>query len=57
MTKKIVSWVLVGAFTYLWWWLGYQWEYLNREGAEWTDIYVLYTLLTLIVIYRKPSQS
>ncbi len=50
MAKTILSWILVGALSYLWWWIGYEWSYLNSEGADWTDVYLLFTLISLVVL-------
>lgn len=52
MVKKAVSWVLVGAFAYLWWWLGHRWSYINTKGNEWGSVYVLFTLISLAVLIR-----
>jgi hypothetical protein len=52
MVNKVVSWVLVGAFSYLWWWVGYEWGYLNNEESDWSDVFLLFTLFSLILIHR-----
>jgi hypothetical protein len=52
MVKKAVSWVLVGAFVYLWWWLGHRWTYINVKGNEWITVYTLFTLISLVVLMR-----
>ena len=52
MVKKAVSWVLVGAYVYLWWWLGSRWSYINTKGNEWGGIYILFTLISLVVLIR-----
>ena len=57
MLNKVVSWVLVGAFTYLWWWIGYEWAYLNSEGNEWSDVYLLFTLISLVLIHRTKHTA
>ena len=49
MAKKAVSWVLVGVFAYGWWWLGHGWAYLNTAGNEWSRVFVLLTLISLVV--------
>ena len=49
MTRKIVSWVLVGIFAYAWWWIGYRWSYINSKGNEWTSVYALFTLISLVL--------
>lgn len=52
MTRKIVSWVLVGVFAYAWWWLGHRWSYINSPGSQWSDVYVLFTLISLVILLR-----
>lgn len=56
MAKTIVSWVLFGIFSYVWWYAGYEWSYLNFEGSEWSDVYLLFTLVSIILI-RKGATS
>ena len=53
----MVSWVLVGVFAYLWWWLGHGWSYLNTAGNEWSRVYVLLTLISLVVLLRAPRPA
>lgn len=55
MTKKAVSWVLVGAFAYIWWWLGHRWQFLNVSGSQRGEVYVLFTLISLAVMTRTTS--
>ncbi len=55
MAQKGISWVLVGAFTYAWWWIGYQWGYLNDPEADWTDVFLLFTLISLVVLRGSSS--
>ncbi|MCH8203014.1 MAG: hypothetical protein IH996_07905 [Proteobacteria bacterium] len=59
MLNKVVSWVLVGAFTYLWWWIGYEWAYLNpgAEGFDWSNVYLLFTLISLVLIHRTKHTA
>ena len=52
MTRKIVSWVLVGVFAYIWWWAGHRWSYINTAGNQWTSVYVLFTLISLVLLLR-----
>jgi hypothetical protein len=52
MVKKAVSWVLVGAFVYLWAWAGYRWSFLNSPGNEWNATYLTFTLVSLVVLLR-----
>lgn len=52
MTRKIISWVLVGVFAYAWWWLGHRWSYINSPGSEWGTVYVLFTLISLVLLHR-----
>lgn len=55
MTKKAVSWVLVGVFAFAWWWAGNRWTYLNTPGNEWATVYGLFTLISLAVLARSPK--
>ena len=57
MAKKAVSWVLVGVFAYVWWWTGHGWAYLNTEGNEWSRVFVLLTLISLVVLIRGPRAA
>jgi hypothetical protein len=57
MTKKAISWVLVGAFAYLWWWAGHRWPYINVKGNEWQSVYVLFTLISLAVLTRSARAA
>jgi len=53
MLRKTLSWVLVGAFAYLWWWAGHRWPFINVKGNEWTTIYMLFTLISAVVMLRS----
>lgn len=64
MLNKVISWVLVGAFSYLWWWIGYEWGYLNPSEAaaeagafDWSNVYLLFTLFSLILIHRTKHTA
>lgn len=57
MTKKAVSWVLVGAFSLLWWWAGHRWQYINVQGNEWGTVYLLFTLISLAVLTRSAKAA
>ncbi len=57
MVKKAVSWALVGAFAYLWWWAGHRWQYINVKGNEWATVYILFTLISLVVLTRSPKPA
>ncbi len=57
MTKRAVSWVLVGAFAYFWWWAGHRWEYLNAQGNEWGTVYLLFTLISIAVLTRSAKAA
>lgn len=57
MLRKTVSWVLVGAFAYLWWWAGHRWPYINAKGNEWITVYLLFTLISVAVMLRGPRAS
>lgn len=52
MTRKIVSWVLVGVFAYVWWWVGYRWSYFNSPGNQWSSVYELFTLVSMVLLLR-----
>jgi hypothetical protein len=57
MTRKAVSWVLVGAFAYAWWWLGHRWLYINTEGNAWGSVYILFTFISLAVLMRSTKTA
>ena len=57
MLNKVVSWVLVGAFSYLWWWIGYEWAYLNTAPNDLSDPFLLFTLFSLILIHRTKHSA
>lgn len=59
MVKKLVSWVLVGGFTFAWWWVGHRWPYLNSEGNQWGSIFDFFTLLSVVVLVgsARPAAS
>ena len=51
MAKSLISWVVVGVLIYIWWWVGYDWDYLQDiPRGDWKPIWVLFTILTLIVL-------
>lgn len=52
MTRKLVSWVLAGAFFYAWWWAGHRWSYLNSAGNQWGGVYDALTLVSVVVLVR-----
>ncbi len=52
MVKKMISWALVGAFVFLWGWVGHKWPYINVEGNDWSAVYLLFTLVSLVVLVR-----
>lgn len=54
MVKKAVSWALVGAFTFAWWWIGHRWPYLNVQGNQWGSVFDFFTLLSVVVLMRGP---
>ncbi|MBM5810617.1 MAG: hypothetical protein FJ191_01430 [Gammaproteobacteria bacterium] len=55
MTRKIISWVLVGIFAYAWWWIGHRWTYINSPGSQWSSVYVLFTLISLAILLRAAK--
>jgi hypothetical protein len=59
MIKKAISWGLVGVFTFLWWWLGHGWDYLNTGESEWSRVFWIFTLISLVVLLRaaRPTDS
>ena len=57
MIKKAVSWVLVGAFAYIWWWAGHRWHYINVKGNEWATVYLLFTLISLVVLTKIRARA
>ena len=57
MTKKAVSWMLVGVFAWLWAWAAHKWPYLNDKGNEWGGVFLLFTLISLAVLIRGPKAA
>jgi hypothetical protein len=57
MTKKAISWVLVGVFAFAWWWVGSRWTYLNTPGNEWGTVFVLFTLISLATLTLGPKAA
>ncbi|MCH8863406.1 MAG: hypothetical protein IID51_12995 [Proteobacteria bacterium] len=57
MAQKGISWVLVGVFGYAWWWIGYQWAYLNVPEVDWSDVFLLFTLISLVVLRGAKSDA
>lgn len=57
MAKSLISWVVVGLFTFAWFYIGYDWAYLqNIPRGDWKPAYLIITLLT-ILIARKPGSA
>ena len=51
MVKSLISWAVVGVLIFIWWWVGYAWEYLQDiPRGDWKPIWVLFTILALIVL-------
>ena len=51
MVKSLISWVVVGVLIFVWWWVGYDWNYLQDiPRGDWKPIWVLFTILALIVL-------
>jgi hypothetical protein len=57
MMKQVVSWGLVGVFTFLWWWLGHGWDYLNAGDGNWPRVFWIFTLISLVVLLRSPRST
>jgi hypothetical protein len=57
MVKKAVSWGMVGAFALLWWYAGHRWQYINVKGNEWGSVYILFTLISLVVLARTAKAA
>ena len=57
MLRKALSWLLVGVFAYMWWWVGMVGSYLNTEGNEWFRVFMLFTLISLVVLLRGAQAS
>ncbi len=57
MAQKIISWILVGVLTYLWWWIGFDWAYLQAPDTDWSSVYVLFTLISLVLLHRNRSNA
>ena len=57
MVKKAVSWALVGGFTFVWWWVGRKWPYLNVSGNQWGGVFEFFTLVSAVVLLRAPRPA
>jgi hypothetical protein len=57
MVKKAISWALVGAFTFAWWWVGHRWPYLNTEGNQWAGVFDFFTLVSAVALVRGPRAA
>jgi hypothetical protein len=58
MAKSLISWVVVGVLIFVWWWVGYDWNYLQDiPRGDWKPIWVLFTILTLIVLRHTGAPA
>jgi len=57
MVKKAASWVLVGVFAYAWVFAGHWWSYINTVGNEWSNTYMVFTLISLAVLARSTRAA
>ncbi len=57
MVKKVVSWALLGGFTFAWWWIGHRWPYLNSQGNQWAGVFDFFTLVSAVVLVRSPRAA
>jgi len=57
MAKTAVSWILVGIFAYLWWWAAYEWSYVNSPGNVWTAGFIMFTLISMVVLTRNVGAA
>jgi hypothetical protein len=57
MVRTIVSWLLFGVFGYIWWWAGHGWDYLNTEGNEWSRVFLLLTLVSMVLLILAPRAT
>lgn len=57
MIKQVVSWGLVGVFTFLWWWLGHGWDYLTAGDGNWPRVFWIFTLISLVVLLRSTRPA
>jgi hypothetical protein len=57
MVKKAISWALVGAFVFIWAWAAHKWPYLNVKGNEWGGVFLLFTLISLVLLVRGPKAT
>ena len=58
MVRSLISWVVVGVLTYLWYRIGYGWEYLQDiPRGDWDPAWILYTLVTLLLLRRLGSAA
>lgn len=58
MVNSLISWVVVGVLTFVWYWIGYEWPYLaNIPRGDWSIIWVLYTLMAILICRRTGAGS
>ena len=50
MVNQLISWVLLGALGFLWYWAGHQEIYVLVP-----DAYMFFTLVTIVVLLRKKA--
>lgn len=57
MAKSLISWVVVGVLSYLWYWVGYGFDYLqNIPRGDWGPTWVLFTLYAILLL-RRPGAA
>ena len=57
MLKTAISWIVLGVLAYVWWWLGYRWSYFHSPGNQWTSVFILFSLVSLVILIRLPRSS
>ena len=56
MVRSLISWVVVGVLTYVWYWMGHEWTYLQEVArGDWKPAWILYTLIALVICRNKSS--
>lgn len=50
MAKSLLSWAVLGVVSYLWYRIGYGWEYLQDiPRGDWDPAWILFTIFTLLI--------
>ena len=58
MVRSLISWVVVGILTFVWYWVGYEWTYLQEiPRGDWKPAWILFTLVALVICSRGDAKA